>query len=94
MACPYTGCYYNSPAQHCKRGLTPDKCAFGIQEKRVEVAYEKGIKYGREAIAKRILKIMFPSFGKDIGDAIIEGVEKGQSNQEILDRIDQIRNAK
>lgn len=94
MRCKYTGCALNSSHQTCFSGLTPDKCAFGKQEKRVEIAYKKGEKYGRMTMAKRILKIMFPSFGQRICDAVWDGIEEGQSDQEILHRLAHVRKMK
>lgn len=90
--CKYTGCIYNGSQQFCKIDRNPVSCERGKNEKRIEVAYEKGIEYGKREMVKTILKVMFPSLGESISDAICDGVDKGQSNEEILHRIAHIRN--
>lgn len=74
MICKYTGCSLNSSHQTCRGNTTPDKCAFGKQEKRVEVAYEKGIEYGQRMVIRKVLQLVFPGFEECRVDEIFDKI--------------------
>ena len=55
MSCPYTQCSDNSSAGNCIADRDPNTCTFGIHQKEIKAAHEKGIRRGLE-IAKELIE--------------------------------------